>query len=432
MRDFRPKYKSEVTALFVTLGGQFGYYTDNCSRTGVPTMGSGERRTTANQGDGDDQLAKDVARLYAWANVQGVPYRDFSRPRPAHHKQPAPPIEDQKAEITSVAEKIAIESAPVPGTVSQKFVLLSDEGPPPERASVPGVGIRAPETSNNAQAARPVPQPPLNTPFQAPLMGIRPRPRPRYFERTSEDSERGRPALAVLSLAGGVGKTTLCANLARILCFRGEDVLLVDASGSGLLPFYFGANDLRPGLRTFVAPGMQSSQLRVIGAEEVTASWIEKDVRPAMATSQRTIFDLGPASFSLLPQILALCSAILIPVMPDLNSILSISRIESLLEKLRSTGTQIPSPFYLFNQFVDDYSMDHEARELARRHCGERLLPISVRHGAEVAESIACRMTVADYAPASEVARDFLELALWLERTAPVQQQRSAVRWTEQ
>ena len=64
------------------------------------------------------------------------------------------------------------------------------------------------------------------------------------------------PTLAVFSLAGGVGKTSLIAALGRALSSRGERVLLVDTAPYGLLPFFFGARDQRPGqLRTFNPPG---------------------------------------------------------------------------------------------------------------------------------------------------------------------------------
>jgi cellulose biosynthesis protein BcsQ len=385
-------------------------------------MANGDNRTAAGHVESDDQLAKDVARLYAWANVKGVPYRDFSRQRPAHHTQPLVPGtlvpgEDQSAEIVSVAGQTTPVAVPVVNDI-----------PPASYAGTADLG----HASTLPQPAASSPQLPVETPAVAPLLGARPRPRPRFAEQILPVADGNRPALALFSFAGGVGKTTISANLARILCVQGEDVLLVDASGSGLLPFYFGANDLRPGLRTFVAPGLKCSRLRVIGAEEVSAAWLEKDVSPAMAVSQRTIFDLGPASFSLMPQIFARCSEILVPLVPDFNSILSISRIEHLLDKIRAAGTQVPSPYYVFNQFDSEFDMDLEARELAGRQCRERLLPLAVRHGAEVAEAIASRMTVADYAPISEVTSDFLELALWLEKVAPALQIKSVARWTEQ
>ena len=67
------------------------------------------------------------------------------------------------------------------------------------------------------------------------------------------------PVVAVFSLAGGVGKTSLAATLGRALSSRGERVLLVDTAPYGLMPFYFGAHDQRPGaLRTFSPPGTSS------------------------------------------------------------------------------------------------------------------------------------------------------------------------------
>lgn len=392
-------------------------------------MGNGENKAAGNRG-GEDQLAKDVARLYAWANVEGVPYRDFSRQRPANQTLPASPGEDQKVEIAPSPDKA--------GNVGQTtFAPMTDAAPnplpqpAPQSAPVASIGVVQPSAATQPS----MPPPEISMPPQAavpPLIASRERPRPRFIERLSIDSGSDRPVLAVYSQAGGVGKTTISANLARLLCSQGEEVLLVDASGGGLLPFYFGANDLRPGLRTFVASGLGCTPLRVIGADDVTASWLENDVAAAMSASRRTIFDLGAASFSLLPRIFDMCTGILIPLLADPNSILSISRIEKLFDKLRSAGTKIPSPYYVFNQFDNEHPMDLQARELASRQCGDRLLPMTIRHGAEVAESIAFRMTVADHAPESEVTHDFLQLALWLEKIAPVAQLKSSRRWTEQ
>ncbi|HZY62659.1 MAG TPA: cellulose synthase operon protein YhjQ/BcsQ, partial [Edaphobacter sp.] len=81
------------------------------------------------------------------------------------------------------------------------------------------------------------------------------------FESAPEESAPARqkeirtPVLAVFSLAGGVGKTSLVATLGRALSSMGEKVLLTDTSSHGLLPFYFGASELRPGVvRTFTPP----------------------------------------------------------------------------------------------------------------------------------------------------------------------------------
>ena len=77
--------------------------------------------------------------------------------------------------------------------------------------------------------------------------------------------------LAVFSLAGGVGKTSLVATLGRALSSRGERVLLVDTAAFGLLPFFFGARDQRPGpvadLQPSAASGDAPIQMMTIDPE---------------------------------------------------------------------------------------------------------------------------------------------------------------------
>ena len=402
-------------------------------------MGGGENKA-ANTTSSDDQLAKDVARLYAWANVEGVPYRDFSRQRKIQQKPVISPAGEQTVEgisthvvVDSEVTATAVTSAPVPEQppaieTTTQTTVQHEPAPPSGMPVVSAAAVNGvPVVSDAAPAPRPV-EP------ESPFTPSRVRSRSRFIDQfISPVQNDERPILAVHSLAGGVGKSTLCANVARVLCSLGEQILLVDASGSGLLPFHFGANDLRSGLRKFVAPGMTYSPLRVIGAEEITAEWLDGDVRAAMAASDRVIFDLGPASFTLLPNIFGMASTILVPLLPDLNSILTIPRIEASLEKMRSSGLKVPAPFYVFSEFDSESSVDQRARELVAGQCGERLLPLTIRHGGEVGQAIASRMTVVDHAPESEVTHDYVQLAGWLQSVAPVRRAaKSAVRWTEQ
>src|SRR5271156_5226376 len=74
-------------------------------------MENGENNKRAGTPGVDDELAKDVARLYSWANVEDVPYRDFSRQRKPQHKPSAQVEEGQKSEdlgsLCSVVEDSA-------------------------------------------------------------------------------------------------------------------------------------------------------------------------------------------------------------------------------------------------------------------------------------------------------------------------------------
>jgi cellulose synthase operon protein YhjQ len=370
-------------------------------------MGNSENKIPGSAESNDD-LAKDIARLYSWANVEGASYRDFSRPLKPRHIRAQQGSEENESESSNTLQ---------PGAESQpqapEFVTAASE------TGAPAIHPVADHIFTDAVL------PPTNPPVAAPMQGLREKNASTYAENASS-------ALAIYSLAGGVGKTTFCASLGRILCSLGERVLLVDASVSGLLPFYFGAADLRPGLRTFLAPEPDYPPLQVIGTDEVTSEWLEGDVKTSMRQAQRTIFDLGPASQPVLSEILALCGIVLIPLLPDLNSILTVSRIEASLQAMKSKGISAPPAFYLFNRFDEKDPTHQQARGLVERQCGEQLLPVTVRSDTEVAAAIASRMTVVDRAPEAGVTRDFIEVASWVRKVAPIQVGgRAPGRWSE-
>ena len=374
-------------------------------------MGNSEKKLPNSSEVIDEELAKDIARLYNWAQVEGASYRDFSRQRKPRHIRTAQDqdIEENQGESAAVSE---------PDAENPRSVDVAARTPEEPRIIV--------ETSASQVSTNPIQPEPVNS-----VTSANAEPALRDV-RVTPLAEGISPALAVYSLAGGVGKTTFCASLGRILCSLGEQVLLVDASVSGLLPFYFGAADLRTGLRTFLAPEPHYPPLQVLGADEVTKEWLDGDVKTAMLHAQRTIFDLGSASMSMLPEIFGMCGVVLIPLLPDLNSILTVSRIEASLKAMKSRGIQIPPAFYLFNRFDENDPMHQQARGLVQRQCGEHLLPMTIHSGAEIAQAIASRMTVADHAPESDVTRDFMEVASWVRKVAPVHLVgRAPGRWSE-
>jgi cellulose synthase operon protein YhjQ len=380
-----------------------------------------------------EDLAKDIARLYSLANVEDLPYYSF--PKRRHGPHPA-----QLSELSQSEPDAIHPSAPERSSVAVE--------PPAITADTPA--FPAPETARSSVPVESAPTPAEATSQRAPLADedepevISPWERLRAKIQTGQAPPKPAPApprdlenlsvaAAVFSLAGGVGKTTITANLGRILCAIGEQVLLVDTSSSGLLPFYFGASDLRPGLRTFMAPNATYPPMHVIGAEEVTAEWLERDVKPAMRMAQRTIFDLGASSMAMLPQVLAMCDVLLVPILSDLNSILTVPRIERLIAGIREKGINAPLPFYIFNKFDEHSSMDQEARNLVSRQCGDRLLPNTIRRSPEVTAAISERMTVADHSPDSEVTQDVLRVALWLRKMLPLRRTaKPQTRWSEQ
>ena len=169
------------------------------------------------------------------------------------------------------------------------------------------------------------------------------------------------PVVAVLSLAGGVGKTCLVATLGRALAALGEHVLLADTAACGLLPFYFGSREFRPGVvRTFSPPasalGAEADapvQMLNLQAERYPGKGHEHDpllgelLRDGRGTS-RILVDVATASREVTSRLLLLRPTVLVPVLPDMSSVASLGSLQVLL----ADEDGVPAAtLYLLNQF---------------------------------------------------------------------------------
>ena len=249
------------------------------------------------------------------------------------------------------------------------------------------------------------------------------------------------PVVAVFSLAGGVGKTSLVATLGRALSARGERVLLVDTAPYGLLPFFFGARDQRPGLlRTFSPPGnsgdapIQMVTIDPEGLNPDTAAQepLSAEIGTYSRGSSRVIVDLATASGATTRRVLKMSPLVLVPLIPDMNSVVSFSSIDSFFQHNGNTSSKSSLPYYVLNQFDPSLPLHLDIREVLREQLGDRLLPFVLRRAPAVSEALAEGMTVMDYAPNSTVAEDFGSLAGWVKsQSAPASSTYRGVRWSE-
>ncbi len=248
------------------------------------------------------------------------------------------------------------------------------------------------------------------------------------------------PVLAVFSLAGGVGKTSLVATLGRVLSARGERVLLVDTAAYGLLPFFFGARDQRPGLiRTFsppVASGDAPIQMitldpETLDSELATSEALTAEILKHARGVSRVVIDLATASGATTRRIMRLSPQIIVPLVPDMCSVVSVGSIDAFFE--HNNGNGKPAlPYYVLNQFDPSLPLHLDVREVLREQLGDRLLPFTLRHTPAVSEALAEGMTVMDYAPNSAVTEDYASLAGWVKSlSAPASTSFRGVRWSE-
>jgi cellulose synthase operon protein YhjQ len=248
------------------------------------------------------------------------------------------------------------------------------------------------------------------------------------------------PILAVFSLAGGVGKTSLVATVGRALSSMGEKVLLTDTTSHGLLPFYFGASELRQGtVRTFSPPsGSTDAPIYLVsydvdqkGSEEAQEQLAEEIINNSRGT-HRILLDLTVSSSWIVRRLSRMNPTILVPVAPDMNSVISLQTVEKFFSGVNDGDGRPLQPFYVINQFDTSLPLHLDVREVMRRQLGERLLPFVIRRAPAVSEALAEGMTVVDYAPDAPVAEDYLNLATWLRTVAaPATAGFRNVRWSE-
>jgi cellulose biosynthesis protein BcsQ len=248
------------------------------------------------------------------------------------------------------------------------------------------------------------------------------------------------------SLAGGVGKTCLVATLGRALSALGEHVLIADTAAGGVLPFYFGAREGKPGVvRTFSPPPsplvpecdapVQMLNLQAQpppggrGEPDPLLTELLHDARGA----SRILLDVATGSREMTSKLLPLWPTVLVPILPDMSSVASLGLIEELLAGPLSQLGQGGRPgktLYLLNQFDASSPLHVDVRAILQQQLGNRLLPFVLRRSPAVSEALAEGMTVIDYAPGSEIAEDYRTLADWL-RTIAAPAVASGVRWSE-
>jgi cellulose synthase operon protein YhjQ len=249
------------------------------------------------------------------------------------------------------------------------------------------------------------------------------------------------PVLAVFSLAGGVGKTSLVATVGRALSSMGEKVLLTDTTSHGLLPFYFGASELRQGaVRTFSPPsGSTDAPIYLVsydidqkGSDDAVQEQLAEEIINNSRGTHRILLDLNLSSSWIVRRMSRLNPTILVPVAPDMNSVISLQTLEKFFSGVNDGDGRPLQPYYVLNQFDTSLPLHLDVREVLRRQLGDRLLPFVIRRAPAVSEALAEGMTVVDYAPDAPVAEDYLNLATWLRTVAaPATAGFRNVRWSE-
>lgn len=242
----------------------------------------------------------------------------------------------------------------------------------------------------------------------------------------------------IVSMKGGVGKTTFAANLASCWTRSGKRVALVDLDPQNMAGWHF------PGFNA-ESKGIAASAVRGEGLGSPTrvsedGPWLfsyghaNKDVRGAFERMLRdephwlarrlrelhgqysaVIVDSPPGQSSYLRQVLQASDHAIILMLPDLSSMATVPDMERMLDSAQAENPLLRS-HYVVNQLDPGEALSRDMLASLISQFGQRLLPTPIHRDEAVPEALAMHLSVGSSAESSQAAHDLSVLASRLER----------------
>jgi cellulose synthase operon protein YhjQ len=243
------------------------------------------------------------------------------------------------------------------------------------------------------------------------------------------------PSLAVISLAGGVGRTTLAATLATLAARAGHTSLAVDWDPQNLLALHFGLEQPpAEGLAANAASGRpwQDSALRSAEGAVVLPfgrlnvaqlrdwypqmarqrGWLAErlaqiDLQPPPGGRQWTFIDTPRSPSLLTEQAMLAADAVLLVLRADPAAL-------ALLPEALVLAAERPL-LVVVNGFDASRPLQQGVRAALQARLGDRLVPHMVHRDEAVPEAWARLASLPEQAPHAQATHDMFGLLRWLE-----------------
>ncbi len=240
--------------------------------------------------------------------------------------------------------------------------------------------------------------------------------------------------VAFISGKGGVGKTTLAANVAIALAQQGKKVLLIDLDMQNALRLHLAMDplDIAGVVRDGISPGSSfRSPFGVTFIPFGTAQKTELEefetvlkqhptwILDRIASLERyaidfVVLDTPPGSSVFLRQALMTAHLAIGVVLSDAASFATIPRLFALVNEYTRARDDFCGLNLLVNQVSDESQLCVQVRAALQADYGRSLVPIGVHRAAAAAEALAFEQPLLMYDSACRASQDITRLARWL------------------
>ncbi|MDF0734250.1 cellulose biosynthesis protein BcsQ [Pseudomonas entomophila] len=241
--------------------------------------------------------------------------------------------------------------------------------------------------------------------------------------------------ITVVSAKGGVGKTTMAANLATALRKAGHPVIAIDLDPQNALYHHFLPADEQPvdaergvahqgddwqviGMASsdgvYVLPYGQVDEDSRLGFERTLRNdplWLARQLEALQINEGAVVvIDTPPGPSAYLRQALAVANLALVVSLADAASYTSLPQIEALVETYTAGRKDFVGASYLINQVDYSRQLNKDITQILRGLLGPKMIGV-VHRDQSISEALAYNRNVLGYDPNGRGCQDILECA---------------------
>lgn len=235
--------------------------------------------------------------------------------------------------------------------------------------------------------------------------------------------------IAVANQKGGQGKTTTAQAIANGAAYKGRRSLAIDFDPQRNLTFSFAGNSAGRGayeLLTGTPAGeviqrtpqgdiitastsLALADTQLIGKQRATA--LRDGLKPIRAKYDVIAIDCPPSLNVLLINALNAADVVIIPMTADAYSLQGLYSLKESIAAAQKTNRKLKIGGVLFTMRGRRTIQDQDLTELITETCEKLNIPVFdtiIRNGVRIREAQTLQQSIFDYAPKTNVARDYL------------------------